>query len=75
MRKLLLCVFVLYVAALGSAAQSQPKTIAISRLGPSQTQLFVANADGTAERLLLESDSLDYNPVWSRDGQWIVFTS
>jgi Tol biopolymer transport system component len=37
--------------------------------------LFVSNADGTAERPLLEADSLDYNPVWSRDGQWIAFTS
>jgi len=37
--------------------------------------LFVSNADGTAERPLLDSDSLDYNPVWSPDGQWIVFTS
>ena len=46
-----------------------------TRLGPSQTRLFVSNADGTAERPLLDSDSLDYNPVWSLDGQWIVFTS
>jgi Tol biopolymer transport system component len=35
----------------------------------------VSNADGTAERPLLETGFLDYNPVWSRDGQWIVFTS
>ena len=52
-----------------------PETIVFTRLGPSQTRLFVSNADGTAERPLLEADSLDYNPVWSRDGQWIVFTS
>jgi len=56
-------------------AQPQPKTILFTRLGPSQTGLFVSNADGTAERPLLNSESLDYNPAWSPDGQWIVFTS
>ena len=54
---------------------AQPETIVFTRLGPSQVRLFVSNADGTAERQLLETDSLDYNPVWSRNGQWIVFTS
>ena len=56
-------------------AESQSKTIVYSRVGPSQIQLFVSNADGTGERPLLDSDSLDYNPAWSPDGQWIVFTS
>ena len=35
----------------------------IGILGPSQTGLFVSNADGTAERPLLNSESLDYNPL------------
>jgi Tol biopolymer transport system component len=65
---------VLLLAATGLHA-AQPETIVLTRLGPSRTQLFVSNADGTAERPLLEAASLDYNPVWSRDGQWIVFTS
>lgn len=54
---------------------AQPKTIVFTRIGPSQIRLFVSNADGTAERPLLKSDSLDYNPVWSPDGRWLVFTS
>ena len=65
---------VLLLAATGLLL-AQPKTIVFARLGPSQTRLFVSNADGTAERPLLNSDSLDYNPVWSPDGQSIVFTS
>ena len=67
---------VLLLAATGLLlAQPQPKTIVHGRVGPSQIQLFVSNADGTAERPLVASDSLDYNPAWSPDGQWIVFTS
>ena len=67
---------VLLLAATGLLlAQPRPKTIVYGRVGPSQIQLFVSNADGTAERPLLDSDSLDYNPAWSPDGQWIVFTS
>ena len=67
---------VLLLAATGLLlAQPQPKTIVYGRVGPSQIQLFVSNAAGTAERPLLASDSLDYNPAWSPDGQWIVFTS
>jgi TolB protein len=70
------CLPVLLLAATGLLlAQPPPKTIAYARLGPTQTQLFISNADGTAERPLLNSDSLDYNPTWSPDGQWIVFTS
>jgi TolB protein len=67
-------ILILYIATPAST-QPQPKTIVFGRLGPSQIGLFVSNADGTAERPLLNSDSLDYNPVWSPDGQSIVFTS
>lgn len=64
-----------FLLAATSLQLAQPETIVFARLGPSQTRLFISNADGTAERPFLEADSLDYNPVWSRDGQWIVFTS
>jgi Tol biopolymer transport system component len=43
-------------------------------LRASQIGLFVSKADGTDERLLLRSDSLDYNPAWSPDGKWIAFS-
>ena len=54
---------------------AQPNRIIFNRIGPYEASLFVSNADGSGEHPLLRSTSLDYNPAWSRDGQWIVFTS
>jgi Tol biopolymer transport system component len=47
----------------------------MDRLGPTQATLFISNADGSGERSLAQSDSLDYNPSWSPQGDWITFTS
>lgn len=49
--------------------------ILVDRLGPTQATLFISNADGGGEQPLAQSGSLDYNPVWSASGDWIVFTS
>jgi TolB protein len=48
--------------------------ILMTRLGPVQTTLLISAADGSGERTLTEG-ALDYNPGWSPDGKWIVFTS
>jgi Tol biopolymer transport system component len=48
----------------------------MNRIGPSRMELYIANADGSEERRLLpDSHALDYDPSFSGDGQWIVFTS
>jgi Tol biopolymer transport system component len=47
----------------------------MNRIGPSRSELFVANADGTAEHRLLNGSSFDYHASYSYDGKWIVFTS
>ena len=50
--------------------------IAVDRFLPNTVSLYVANADGTNERLLLQQPSnLDYNGAYSADGKSIVFTS
>jgi Tol biopolymer transport system component len=48
----------------------------MNRIGPSQSELYVANADGTGERKLLSTaGGFDYHASYSSDGKWIVFTS
>jgi Tol biopolymer transport system component len=47
----------------------------MNRIGPSVSELYVANADGTAEHKLLPSTGFDYHASYASDGRWIVFTS
>lgn len=56
------------------AAQA-PYTIAYASFGPVNTAVFIANADGTGERRLLDQSVLDANPSFSPDSRWVVFTS
>jgi len=47
----------------------------MNRIGPSASELYIANADGTDERRLLVQSVFDYHASYSADGSWIVFTS
>ena len=47
----------------------------MNRIGPSKSELYVANADGSGEHKLLNFYSFDYHASYSYDGKWIVFTS
>src|SRR5439155_515326 len=69
-------VFVMLVAV-GAIASPAPQKLFFSRVFPvpGQVGLFVAAADGSDERPLLASPDIDYNPAWSPDAAWIVFTS
>jgi Tol biopolymer transport system component len=50
-------------------------TMLLNRVGPVTSELYIANADGTDEHKLLPTPGFDYHGSFSKDGQWIVFTS
>src|SRR6516225_10481280 len=50
-------------------------TLLVNRIGPSASELFVANGDGSGERKLFAETGFDYDASFSTDGKWIVFTS
>lgn len=48
----------------------------MERMSPSTSQLYIADADGSNERLLLRNNSLyDYHASFSADGEYITFTT
>jgi Tol biopolymer transport system component len=50
-------------------------TILANRIGPSASELFIANGDGTQDRKLSPATGFDYDASFSADGKWIVSTS
>jgi len=50
-------------------------TIAFKNFAPNNTDIFIADRDGGHARPLVPETALDYNASFSRDGQWVVFTS
>lgn len=74
-RSLMKVLFVLCLLCLQPLTAVEPARLLFARIGPTRIGLFLAKADGSDERALLPPDSLDYNPSFSADGKWIVFTS
>jgi Tol biopolymer transport system component len=63
-------------ASMPAQAGSTTKgNLLLNRVGPVSSELYVANADGTGEQKLIASAGFDYHASFSKDGQWIVFTS
>jgi hypothetical protein len=46
--------------------------ILLYRIGPSQSTLFIANADRSDKRPLLPNSGFDYNASFPADGKWIT---
>jgi TolB protein len=68
----LICILAFASATLVCSATDR---IIFLRISPSESRLFISNANGSGERALTQPGALDYNPVWSPKGDWIVFTS
>jgi Tol biopolymer transport system component len=65
-------------SAMAASPKAAPKTkgvMLMNRIGPSSSELYIANADGSNERKLLQSSVFDYHAAFSADGKSIVFTS
>ena len=77
LKKLLACaaiggVWFLIPAGAGAATKG---TLLLDRVGPVTSELYISNADGSDEHRLVPTDGFDYHASFSKDGQWIVFTS
>jgi len=70
-----MCKFALLLSLSLAASAMARNVMLMNRIGPSKSELYVANADGTGEHKLLNSAGFDYYASYSYDGKWIVFTS
>jgi len=60
----------------GSMPDSGSKGIMLmNRIGPSSAELYIADADGTGERQLLQDPVFEHNACFTPDGKSVVFTS
>jgi len=57
------------------AVDAQPDRIVFSSFRPSNWDIYAVDHPGQAPRRLTDDPALDYDPVFSPDGAWIVFTS
>jgi Tol biopolymer transport system component len=66
----------LIAVSLGFAVSAVAQNVMLmNRIGPSASDIYIANADGSAEHRLLPVSGFDYHASYSQDGKWIVFTS
>jgi Tol biopolymer transport system component len=67
--------FILLLSLILTLPAMAKDVMLMNRIGPSKSELHVANPDGTGERKLLSNSNFDYHASYSYDGNWIVFTS
>jgi TolB protein len=64
-----------FIAASATAGADSPHRLTFASFAPLDTDLFIADADGSNARPLLSNSDLDYDASFSRDGEWVIFTS
>ncbi|MCY4030146.1 MAG: hypothetical protein OXH75_28030 [Acidobacteria bacterium] len=74
---LLLVVIGAVTGSVPAAQEAGPprETIVYSSIQPANWDLYLFETPGEKPRRLTEDPGLDYNPVVSPDGRWVVFTS
>ena len=60
---------------IAQASPDKKGVMLMNRIGPSSSQLYIANADGTDETPLFDGGEFEYHASFSADGQWVSFTS
>jgi len=65
----------LFAAAAGASAAAPPYRLAFTSFAPLGTNLFIADADGSNERPFGPGGGLDFDPSFSADGRWVIFSS
>ena len=63
------------LSALALAEPAVQQKVFFGRLGQPDIGLYMSDGDGRNERPLVPHRELEYSPSFSRDGQWVVFTS
>jgi Tol biopolymer transport system component len=57
------------------AREKNKGVMLMNRIGPSSSELYIANTDGTGERKFLQNSVFEYHASYSADGKWVLFTS
>ena len=62
--------------AFAAAARPGKKGVLLmNRIGPSSSELYISDLDGSNERKFLENSTFDYHASFSPNGQWVCLTS
>ena len=73
------CIASLLLLLFGSVAWSDQAdsryTLSFGSFSPLNSDIFIANADGSGARVLFANAAQEFNAVFAPDGKWIVFTS
>jgi len=77
LKKLLACLAIgcAWIFSPTGASAAPNGNLLLNRVGPVTSDLYVSNADGTGEHKLIPTAGFDYHASFSKDGQWIVFSS
>jgi hypothetical protein len=59
----------------GTVSPDRSRMVYTSNRGTKEPQLWIADADGSNATPLTTGPARSEHPIWSRDGQWIIFSS